>query len=179
MMTSSDAVNSLSEKTHPACLDHELLLKDCQIQNVRRSGPGGQHRNKVETGVVIKHLPTQILGEASEKRQQGRNRSVALFRLRINLALQHRMSEIPESASNLWQLRVYNGTIKVNSEHDDFPALLAEVMDTLAYYQFDLKQASEYLKCSASQLIKFLKKEPRAFALLNQKRNDLGLHALK
>lgn len=179
MMTSVDDVNTLSDKTHPACLDQELLLKDCQIQHVRRSGPGGQHRNKVETGVVIKHLPTNILGEASEKRQQGRNRSVALFRLRINLAVQYRMGEIPESASSLWLRRLYNGTIKVNSEHDDFPALLAQAIDTIAYYQFDIKPASQYLKCSSSQLIKFFKKEPRAFSLLNQKREELGLHSLK
>ncbi|WP_417383519.1 peptide chain release factor family protein [Gimesia sp.] len=179
MMASINSEHELSGKTHPACYNLELLLKDCQIEHVRRSGPGGQHRNKVETGVVIKHLPTRITGEASERRQQGRNRSIALFRLRVNLALGYRLSEIAESPSLLWQRRITNGTLKVNSEHDEFPALLAEALDTITYYRFDVKSSSEFLNCSSSQLIKFLKKEPRAFALLNQHRLEAGLHPLK
>ncbi|MCA9017347.1 MAG: peptide chain release factor-like protein, partial [Planctomycetaceae bacterium] len=91
MMTTADSVKPLSGKIHPACLDQERLLKDCKIQYVRRSGPGGQHRNKVETGVVIKHLPTNLIGEASETRQQARNRQVAVFRLRVNLAMEYRL----------------------------------------------------------------------------------------
>lgn len=178
-MTSADSVKPLSGKIHPACLDQELLLKDCKIQHVRRSGPGGQHRNKVETGVVIKHLPTNVIGEASETRQQGRNRQAALFRLRVNLAIEYRMSEIPESPSALWQCRLSKGTIKVNPEHTDFPALLADALDTITHFQFDVKAASQFLGCSSSQLIKFLKKETRAFSWINQKRLETGLHQLK
>lgn len=169
----------LADELHPACLNQDILLKDCQIQHVRRSGPGGQHRNKVETGVVIKHLPTGIVGEASEKRQQGRNRSVALFRLRVNLAIDFRLATISEVPSKLWLRRLSNGTLKVNSEHDEFPALLAEALDVMLYYEFDVKAASQYFNCTSSQLIKFLKKEPRAFIWLNSKRQAAGLHALK
>jgi len=179
MVRPPDSVKSHSGPNHPACIDPELLLKDCQIQHVRRSGPGGQHRNKVETGVVIKHLPTNITAEASEKRQQGRNRSMALFRLRVNLAIDHRTTVDPENPSLLWQRRLSNGTLKVNSEHDDFPALLTEAIDAITHFQFDIKQSSQYLKCSSSQLLKFLKKEPRAFTLLNQKRSEAGLHPLR
>lgn len=179
MMTSIDNANTLPDVIHPACVDQEVLLKQCQIQHVRRSGPGGQHRNKVETGVVIKHIPTGIMGEASEKRQQGRNRSVALFRLRVNLAIEHRLTELPKSPSPLWQSRLMNGAIKVNAGHDDFPALLAEAIDSVTHYDFDIKPASQYLQCSSSQLIKFLKKEPRALTMINQKRIHSGLHSLK
>ena len=166
-------------KTHPACLDTETLLKDCQVQHVRRSGPGGQHRNKVETGVVIMHVPTEIIGEASETRQQARNRIAALFRLRVNLAIDYRTDFCSERPSLLWESRLNQGTIKVNSEHQDFPALLAEALDTISHFQFDLKQASHFLSCSSSQLVKFCKKEPRAFAWINQQRQTLGLHPFK
>ncbi|QDU15186.1 Peptide chain release factor 1 [Gimesia maris] len=179
MMAAIDSGRELSGRTHPACCNLDLLLKNCQIEQVRRSGPGGQHRNKVETGVVIKHIPTNISGEASERRQQGRNRSMALFRLRVNLALGYRISEISDAPSLLWQRRITKGTLKVNSEHDEFPALLAEALDTITCFEFDVKAASEFLKCSSSQLIKFLKKEPRAFAAVNQRRLEAGLHLLK
>ncbi|QDT26547.1 Peptide chain release factor 1 [Gimesia panareensis] len=175
----SNSPDLLADEIHPACLNQDLLLKDCQIQHVRRSGPGGQHRNKVETGVVIKHLPTGITAEAAEKRQQGRNRSVALFRLRISLAIECRLQHLAEAPSKLWQKRILNGTLKVNSEHEEFPALLAEALDVLARFEFDPKEASQFLCCTSSQLIKFLKKEPRAFAWVNMKRQAAGMHALK
>ncbi len=178
-MISPDPVQSDLPPVHPACMEPELLLKECNIQHVRRSGPGGQHRNKVETGVVIKHLPTQLVGEASEKRQQGRNRAVAIFRLRVNLAIDDRTKVISETPSTLWKSRLRNGTLKINPEHTDFPALLAEALDVVTQMQFDIKQSSQYLQCSSSQLIKFLKKEPRAISLINQKRTESGLHPFK
>ncbi|MCY2992774.1 MAG: peptide chain release factor-like protein [Planctomycetota bacterium] len=52
---------------HPAALAIDQLLRECQIVRTRRSGPGGQHRNKVETAVVITHLPSGVKGEASER----------------------------------------------------------------------------------------------------------------
>ncbi|QDV51074.1 peptide chain release factor family protein [Gimesia fumaroli] len=178
-MTSADNINLLSGKIHPACLDEDALLKDCKIQHVKRSGPGGQHRNKVETGVVIKHLPTNVMGEASETRQQARNRQAALFRLRVNLAVECRLENIPEHPSTLWKRRLSSGTVKVNLEHHDFPALLAEALDTITHFQFDVKSASQFLGCSSSQLIKFCKKEPRALSWVNQMRQQAGLHSLK
>ena len=69
--------------------------------------------------------------------------------------------------------------IKVNESHDDFPALLAESLDAIAAHFSDVKTAAESLGCSSSQLIKFLKQEPRAFQLVNRWREEKNLHRLK
>ena len=75
---------------HPAALPPDELLAQCDVQFVRRSGPGGQHRNKVSTGVVLVHRPTGIKAEANERRSQAENRTAACLRLRVNLALEVR-----------------------------------------------------------------------------------------
>lgn len=66
--------------------DDEKLLGDCDVEYLRASGPGGQHRNKVESGVRLTHLPTGVVANATERRSQSQNREVALERLREKLA---------------------------------------------------------------------------------------------
>ena len=51
--------------SHPAAHDLERLLADCDVRFTRRSGPGGQNRNKVETAVVLTHRPTGLVAEAT------------------------------------------------------------------------------------------------------------------
>ncbi len=165
---------------HPATLDPDDLLKDCQVRRLRRSGPGGQHRNKVETAVALKHRPTDIEAEANERRSQAENQRMALKRLRINLALCVRSEVEQESIpSHLWEKRCRNRRISVNKDHLDFPALLAEALDVIVHFTMDIKVAADALRCSPSQLTKLLKTEPRALAIVNERRAQLGMHRLK
>jgi hypothetical protein len=165
---------------HPAALSLEELFAQCDVQFVRRSGPGGQHRNKVSTGVVLVHRPTGIKAEAAERRSQAENRTVAGFRLRINLALTVRTkATTADVPGELWQSRCRGGRIEVSPTHEDFPSLLAEALDAIVDCRFDPKPAGERLGCTASQIVKFLKKEPRAMLQVNQARTELGLHPLR
>ncbi|MFN0056736.1 MAG: peptide chain release factor family protein [Planctomycetales bacterium] len=165
---------------HPATLPEARLLADCEIQRTRRSGPGGQHRNKVESAVVILHRPTGVLAEASERRSQAENRQVALFRLRVNLALAVRRPVVEGSPpSPLWRSRCQGGRIAVNPQHDDFPSLLAEALDVLTACNLEPKTAAAALGCTSSQLTKFLQVEPQALLLINRSRERLGWHRLK
>lgn len=63
-------------------LSDEDLLEECEIETYTAGGPGGQHRNKTESGVRMMHRPTQTLVMATERRSQIQNRKVALERLR-------------------------------------------------------------------------------------------------
>lgn len=64
----------------------EISDKDIEISFFKGSGAGGQHRNKVETGVRLIHKPTGVISEAVSERSQKQNRDIAYKKLvdRIN-----------------------------------------------------------------------------------------------
>lgn len=165
-------------KIHPATLAVDELLADCEIRRQRRSGPGGQHRNKVETAVIIRHRPTGVEAEANERRSQEQNRQVAIVRLRIALAAEVRVP-VADETSELWRGRVRGRRIHVSSEHADFPAILAEALDHLFDCQLEVPAAAERLAVSNSQLIKLLQRVPNVFAKINLQRLEQGMHRLK
>ena len=79
--------------------DIEQLKKDVLIETYRSRGPGGQRKNKTETAVRLKHLPSGITVIATEHRSQVQNRNLAFQRLRERLLKlnQPRKRRIPTS----------------------------------------------------------------------------------
>ncbi|MAG17629.1 MAG: peptide chain release factor-like protein [Phycisphaerae bacterium] len=166
---------------HPAALPIDELLKQCQVTTGRTSGPGGQHRNKVETAVTIEHTPTDINGSAGERRSQAHNRAMALFRLRVNLAVQVRCTVVmPYQPTDLWRSRCNKaGRVRVGPEHDDLPAMLAEAIDVIAACEYDVKAAAEQLACTPTQLIKLIVRKHTAIGIINNARMERGMHPLR
>lgn len=169
----------LGGKPHPAALADEALYARCRLTRGRSSGPGGQHRNKVESKVTLLHLPTGVEAHAAERRSPEENRRVAIFRLRLLLAIRARCA-VPagEARSELWRSRCRAGKIACNPEHRDFPALLAEALDMVEACGLDPARAALRLECTTSQLIKFVKDHPPAFEAWNRARAHAGLHPL-
>jgi protein subunit release factor B len=58
------------------------LLRECEVETFRSSGPGGQHVNKTESAVRLKHLPSGIVVTSQQERSQHRNKALCLQRLR-------------------------------------------------------------------------------------------------
>ena len=71
-------------------LDVKALQKDVEVFTFRAHGPGGQHRNKVESAVRLVHIPSGISVVAAEHRSQARNRDLAFRRLRERLIERNR-----------------------------------------------------------------------------------------
>ena len=168
-----------SSPHHPAHLDDDQLKKSCTITRTRRGGPGGQHRNKVETAIVITHIDSGISAQAGEKRSQHANLTAAIARLRTNLALGVRSNPLPKENSDLWKSRVKNRRIAVSLSHADYPIILTEALDALASHNDVIVDAAKSLGLSTSQLIKFFKANPQVFDHVQQTRKANGLNALK
>jgi protein subunit release factor B len=66
-------------------LEDRELLAQCDVEVRRGGGPGGQHRNKVETAVRLWHGPTGLVASAAERRSRQANLTLALERLREKL----------------------------------------------------------------------------------------------
>lgn len=167
--------------SHPACLGDEALLSRCELGTGRATGgPGGQHRNKVETQVFLRHTESGLESRADERRSQIENKRVALRRMRLLLAM-HLRTPVPIGpiGSGLWKSRVKGGKVRCNPEHEDYPAMLAEALDVVEACRGDLSRAALRLEVTMSQLVKLIKDHPPAFTALNQARRERGEHALK
>ena len=80
----------------------ELEADDCEITTMHCGGKGGQHVNKVETGVRILHRPTGIVVACTEERSQVQNKQKALRRLKSILAAKQENNNA-DAANSAWQ----------------------------------------------------------------------------
>jgi len=80
--TSTVTVAVLFEPT-----DSAFQLKENELiwTATRGSGPGGQHRNKTNSAVILTHIPTGIRVRVESERSQSRNLSTARGLLRAKL----------------------------------------------------------------------------------------------
>lgn len=166
---------------HPAMLDEELLLKEVILDFGRTGGPGGQHRNRKATACTATHLPSDISGEATERRKQSENRKLSIGRLRRSLAIQLRRNIDPKKykPSELWEARRQGDQFAINPKHSDYPNVLAEALDVLLACDFDQGVAAEVLQISSTQLLKIIGHDKAALTWLNNQRKERGLSTLK
>src|SRR5256712_13885770 len=84
----------------------EDLLRECELDTFRSSGPGGQHVNKTESAVRLRHLRSGVVVRSQEERSQHRNKAICLQKLREKVEqLNYRPAErvptrVPRSAKN-------------------------------------------------------------------------------
>src|SRR5262245_18055216 len=83
-------VNLSMDRATWLTLPDDDLLRQCEVDTYRASGPGGQKRNKTSSAVRLRHLPSTLIVIAEESRSQHENKARALRRLRQALALKLR-----------------------------------------------------------------------------------------
>jgi protein subunit release factor A len=110
--------------------DPEVLKKEVVIETFRSRGPGGQRKNKTETAVRLKHLPSGIHVIATEHRSQAQNRKLAFERLqkrllKLNRPQKHR---VPTSVP-LWSIERKREEKKIHSARKRLRQKITEESD--------------------------------------------------
>jgi peptide chain release factor 1 len=101
--------------------------KDFRVEVTKGSGPGGQHRNKVETCVKIIHLPTGITETCQDTRSKLKNLTLAKRRIvdKLNaIILDRKNAIVNESRKNqintgerTFRRRTYDYKTQVVTDH--------------------------------------------------------------
>lgn len=158
------------------------LLKQCDVDLFRASGPGGQKRNKTDSAVRLRHRPTGLAATASEDRSQHTNRARAQRRLRAAIAL-HVRTELDASAiglsENLHSCISSAGRIVVGRRDQRYWAAVAEVLDVFAACRGRTAETGQHLGVSTAALVSFLSDDRKVWERVNQMRESFGLGRLR
>ncbi|GAH73534.1 unnamed protein product [marine sediment metagenome] len=65
--------------------DLKTLKAETEVETRRSGKPGGQRRDKTETAVRLRHIPSGVTAVASDYRSQAKNRELAFQRLQERL----------------------------------------------------------------------------------------------
>lgn len=169
-------------------MDDESLLRDCDVETYKASGPGGQHRNKTMSGVRLKHRPTGVTAHAAERRSQHENRRRALKRLRMNIACEIRrpaptgQDKLPDAVGEcirkVSSADAPSARIEVNRKNPRYWLVVAVLLDLLEAHEGRLGEAAAEIGVSTSNLVRVLKTDRHALAALQKLRSRHGQKAL-
>jgi len=161
------------QRDHWLRLDDTALLAQCDLARFRASGPGGQRRNKVETGVRLMHRPSGLSAQAAEGRSPEGNRSVALGRLRLRMALELREAVDPTApalAPEFVAQRGPGGSIAVNPRNPAYSIVIACVLDALAAVDGRFAGAAAVLGVTSTQLRRLLEADREVWRAISPQR---------
>jgi hypothetical protein len=158
----------------------DALAAQCEIDRYRASGPGGQHRNKTESAVRVRHRASGLSAIAEESRAQGENKARALRRLREHLALELRAPAAPTSPR--LAAMIAGGTAPLGErtrEKPEYLIAIAELLDVFADAGAEVAACAQRLGMTTGALSKLLLHDDRVAKIVNRMRGARGLRPLR
>ncbi|GBG65218.1 hypothetical protein CBR_g50009 [Chara braunii] len=172
-------------------LSDQELLRQCQVDTYRASGPGGQHRNKTESAVRLRHV-SGVVANASERRSQHQNKEMALQRLRQSIALNIRrtidvsngcyqpspefLAILPRAISS----KAKNAPrVSYGPNHPQFWKGAQQLLDVFVAAGCSVSDTAKVLRMTSSMTAKLLTSEGTLLRRVNQLRTEKGMKNLR
>jgi len=158
----------------------DALIGQCEVDRYRASGPGGQHRNKTESAVRLRHKLTGISAIGEDSRSQAENKVHAVRRLRAALSLGVR--EPTAGISPRLASFVAAGTAPLGAKTrltGEFWAAVGELLDLLVANQLEIGTTAQQLGITTGALSKLLLHDDQVARAINDLRRAKGMRPLR
>ena len=162
----------------------DALIAQCEVDRYRASGPGGQHRNKTESAVRLRHRLTGVSAIGEDSRSQAENKMHAVRRLRSAIALEVREPIVLENFRPSARLAAFvaKGTAPLGAKTrvtGEYWAAMAELLDLLVAGEVEIATTAQRLGISTGALSKLLLHDDLVARTVNDLRRGKNLRPLR
>ena len=162
----------------------DALIAQCEVDRYRASGPGGQHRNKTESAVRLRHKRSGVSAIGEDSRSQSENKLHAVRRLRSAIALGVREPVALDgyAASPRLAALVAGGTAPLGAKTrltGEYWAAIAELLDLLVAGDLEIGSTAQRLGITTGALSKLLLHDEHVARVVNDLRRGRGMRPLR
>jgi hypothetical protein len=162
----------------------DALIAQCEVDRYRASGPGGQHRNKTESAVRLRHKPSGASAIGEDSRSQAENKVHAVRRLRSTIALDVREPVQIEGYAPSPRLAALlaGGTAPLGARTrltGAYWAAIAELLDLLVAGDLEIGATAQRLGVTTGALSKLLLHDDQIGRAVNDLRRARQMRPLR
>jgi hypothetical protein len=162
----------------------DTLIAQCEVDRYRASGPGGQHRNKTESAVRLRHKPTGVTAIGEDSRSQAENKLHAVRRLRAAIALDVREPVELDGYAPSSRLAAFvaAGTAPLGAktrQTGEFWAAIGELLDLLVANNLEIGTSAQRLGITTGALSKLLLHDDAVARTINDLRRAKNMRPLR
>ena len=162
----------------------DALVAQSEVDRYRASGPGGQHRNKTESAVRLRHKASGVAAIGEDSRSQSENKLHAVRRLRAAIALEVRepvaLDGYVPSARLAAFVAAGTGPLGAKTKlTGTYWAAIGELLDLVVAGELEIGTTAQRLGITTGALSKLLLHDEAVARVLNDLRRARGMRPLR
>lgn len=171
-------------RSHYTLASDDALIAQSEVDRYRASGPGGQHRNKTESAVRLRHKLTGVTAIGEDSRSQSENKLHAVRRLRAAIALEVREPVAIETYVPSARLAAFvaAGTAPLGAKTrltGEYWTAIGELLDLLVAGQLEIGATAQRLGITTGAMSKLLLHDDHVARVVNDLRRAKGMRPLR
>jgi len=171
-------------RAHHLLASDDALLGECEVDRYRASGPGGQHRNKTESAIRLRHRLTGATAIGEDSRSQSENKLHAVRRLRAAIALTVREPVRLDGFAPSSRLAAFvaAGTAPLGAKTrltGEYWAAIGELLDVLVANNLEIGTTAQLLGITTGALSKLLLHDDHVARTVNDLRRARAMRPLR